>query len=112
MKMHWSDCAIHNAPALPVGPCDCGGLELALDVAHGSIASFISGARSEGPLLGNQGAGSLVQPQCFPPDGLIADAAAGDLPDAHDSVVFFGGSDGVDLNVADIPVVLELKNEP
>lgn len=21
---HWSDCAAHNAPALPVGPCDCG----------------------------------------------------------------------------------------
>lgn len=21
---HMSDCAIHNAPALPVGPCDCG----------------------------------------------------------------------------------------
>jgi hypothetical protein len=22
---HWSDCAVNNAPALPVGPCDCGG---------------------------------------------------------------------------------------
>jgi len=21
---HWSDCAVHNAPALPVGLCDCG----------------------------------------------------------------------------------------
>ncbi len=21
---HWSSCAVHNAPALPVGPCDCG----------------------------------------------------------------------------------------
>lgn len=20
---HWSDCAVHNAPALPAGPCDC-----------------------------------------------------------------------------------------
>lgn len=24
---HASDCAAHNAPALPVGPCDCGGTE-------------------------------------------------------------------------------------
>lgn len=24
---HWSDCAVHNAPALPVGPCDCGGYD-------------------------------------------------------------------------------------
>lgn len=22
---HWSDCAVNNGPALPVGPCDCGG---------------------------------------------------------------------------------------
>ena len=22
---HWSDCALHNEPALPAGPCDCGG---------------------------------------------------------------------------------------
>lgn len=21
---HASDCAVHNAPAIPVGPCDCG----------------------------------------------------------------------------------------
>ena len=21
---HWSDCAIHNEPAYPAGPCDCG----------------------------------------------------------------------------------------
>lgn len=21
---HASDCAVHNGPALPVGPCDCG----------------------------------------------------------------------------------------
>lgn len=24
---HASDCAVHNAPALPVGPCDCGAKE-------------------------------------------------------------------------------------
>jgi hypothetical protein len=23
-KLHWSDCAIHNAPAYPAGKCDCG----------------------------------------------------------------------------------------
>jgi hypothetical protein len=21
---HWSDCAVHNEPALPAGECDCG----------------------------------------------------------------------------------------
>ena len=28
--LHDSDCSLHNAPALPVGPCDCG----AEDVVH------------------------------------------------------------------------------
>jgi hypothetical protein len=26
-KLHWSDCAVHNAPAYPAGPCDCGVLQ-------------------------------------------------------------------------------------
>ena len=33
MRIHWSDCAVNNGPALPVGECDCGGLELADDAA-------------------------------------------------------------------------------
>ena len=24
---HWSDCAVNNGPALPVGSCDCGGFK-------------------------------------------------------------------------------------
>jgi len=24
LNMHWSDCAVHNAPAYEPGPCDCG----------------------------------------------------------------------------------------
>lgn len=26
MSAHWSSCAVHNEPAYPAGPCDCGGL--------------------------------------------------------------------------------------
>ena len=26
---HWSDCAVHNAPAYPSGKCDCGGFPVA-----------------------------------------------------------------------------------
>jgi hypothetical protein len=25
-KQHWSDCAVHNGPAYPAGPCDCGAM--------------------------------------------------------------------------------------
>jgi hypothetical protein len=32
-KSHWSDCALHNGPALPTGECDCGG-----DAPNGQIA--------------------------------------------------------------------------
>ncbi len=32
--IHASDCALHNAPALPVGPCDCG---VAADKPEGSV---------------------------------------------------------------------------
>jgi len=28
--LHSSDCATHNAPALPPGPCDCGAEEAAV----------------------------------------------------------------------------------
>lgn len=28
---HASDCSVHNAPALPVGPCDCGSIFLGPD---------------------------------------------------------------------------------
>ncbi|MGY3527242.1 Lar family restriction alleviation protein [Bradyrhizobium sp. USDA 4452] len=39
---HASDCALHNAPALPVGPCDCG------------ASSFESGQRAEPKFYGAQ----------------------------------------------------------
>lgn len=28
MTQHWSDCALHNEPAMPAGPCDCGGVRV------------------------------------------------------------------------------------
>jgi hypothetical protein len=34
---HWSSCAVHNAPALPVGECDCEGY---LSEAEGYAASL------------------------------------------------------------------------
>lgn len=38
MRQHASDCATHNAPALPVGPCDCNDVTIippgGLNVGH------------------------------------------------------------------------------
>jgi len=36
---HASDCAIHSAPALPVGPCDCGAESLSGEPAPGATPS-------------------------------------------------------------------------
>ena len=30
---HWCDCAVYNEPALPAGPCNCGGLRSGLNHA-------------------------------------------------------------------------------
>jgi hypothetical protein len=101
MTGHWSDCAIYNAPALPTGPCDCGGLELALDSAHDLIPALIAGARPKGPLFCNGGSGRLIQAQQLPAEGLITDTAASDLPNTHNGVVLLSDANGVNLNVAD-----------
>lgn len=112
MKGHWSDCAVHNAPALSIGSCDCGGLELALDTAHDLIPALVPVARSKGLLFCNESPSSLVQAQQLPADRLMTDAAASNLPHAHDGMVFFGDSDGVNLNVAGVSIVSKLEDVP
>ena len=40
---HWSDCAVHNAPAYPVGSCDCGGyIHPAPDALRDALADLAS----------------------------------------------------------------------
>ncbi len=43
-KGHYSDCAVHNEPLTPNGPCDCGGFDLP-DVAPDTTITL----RSEKP---------------------------------------------------------------
>jgi hypothetical protein len=100
-----------TSPALPAEPCDCGCLELALNVTHNPIPAFVAGARGERFDLRDKSTGSFVRSQQFPADRLITDAAASDLPDAHDGVVLFGGPHRVNLDIARISVVVKLKNE-
>lgn len=112
MKGHWSDCAVNNTPALPTGPFDCGGLELALDSGHDFIPALVPLSGREGLLLGEGRPRGFIQPQQLPADRLMADAAPGNLPDAHDLAVLFGDAYGVDLNVSRIAVISKLKDEP
>ena len=75
-KEHWSDCALHNAPALPIGECDCDNLDLAEDLSHGAISPPVFGTGSSGLLIEERKPSSFIEPQEFPADGLIMDASA------------------------------------
>lgn len=50
---HWSDCAVHNAPALKPEPCDCGGYsDLTDDHRHLLVTPPVALSRSVGGGLG------------------------------------------------------------
>jgi hypothetical protein len=110
MKTHWSSCAVHNAPALPVGPCDCGGLELTSDGDDDGITRIITRAGSQRPLVCDDGAGGFVQTQQFPADRFIAGAAAGNLPDSHDGIVILREADRMNLDIPDVAIVRKAQN--
>jgi hypothetical protein len=105
---HASDCAMNNAPALPIGPCDCG-LQLATDRLHHPITGHVIGARREGSLVCNPSTGSFVQSQQLPTDGLVADAPAADLPNPHDGMIILSESNRVDFNATGEAVVLKSR---
>lgn len=48
---HWSDCAQHNMPAMPNGPCDCGADAPISEEPKGMIEVFLEA--SEVALIGN-----------------------------------------------------------
>src|SRR3954453_8826170 len=68
---HGSDCAVNHGPALPAGPCDCGGLDLA---AYGlerfSVAHIPSTGRL-GFFIDLDGRDGFVEVHELPPDRLV-----------------------------------------
>lgn len=38
---HTSDCAVHNEPAMPAGPCDCGAAEQTVAAVHQAVADCV-----------------------------------------------------------------------
>ena len=111
-KGHWSDCAVHNGPAFPVGECDCGGLELTSDLRDRLIPAPITKTGSERSLGEQSQADGFVESQHFPSHGLIADASATNLPNTHHRVVLFRVPTSVDLDHPREAVVPNLKANP
>tara|TARA_R110002110_G_scaffold68080_4_gene184715 strand:- start:14737 stop:15021 length:285 start_codon:yes stop_codon:yes gene_type:complete len=58
---HFSDCALHNLPALKNGPCSCGGLYLAGNSSHGGVAPLVPVPGCAGWLVDNVGRGCFVK---------------------------------------------------
>lgn len=109
---HWSDCAVHNGPALPAGECDCGGLELADDASHHFVAPLVAGSGCGGFLVKDGESQGFVESQELPADAFVTHTAAAHLPDAHDGVAVFGEPAGVNLDVANVAVVTDFKQTP
>jgi hypothetical protein len=106
---HWSDCALHNAPALPIGPCNCGYPDFAIDDLHDRITAFVFGAGSVRILISHMGREGFVEPEQLKSHGLAAYAATANLPNAHDFVTILGHPDSMNLNDARETVISQLK---
>lgn len=109
MREHWSDCAVHNAPALPVGECDCGGLDLADNASHGLVPTLVPAPWSGGLLVQDGEANGLVETQELPSSPLVVGAPAPHLPDPHDGIAILSDAASVDLDVTTVAVVPNLK---
>jgi hypothetical protein len=106
---HWSDCAIYNAPALPVGPCNCGGLDLTAYGRYRAVTSLIPTPRSLAAFLSDEAATRLIEPEKLPTDTFAADTSSADLPSPHDGVAILGGADSMNLNETGKSVVSEFQ---
>ncbi len=106
---HWSDCAVHNAPALPVGVCDCGGLDLADNAGHGLVATLEAFPGGVGGFVENCECACLVEPQQLPTNRLVVNASTSHLPDPHNGIAVPGQAASVDLNVPSVPIIPNLK---
>ena len=97
---HWSDCAVHNEPAYPAGPCDCGGLDFPDDPSHGAVAPRVTGAGGLADLKSKPQATGFNEPHKHPTHRLVGNASAANLPDAHDVIPVSGHTNSVDLDDA------------
>lgn len=84
--------------------------QLARHLLHDWIARFVTASRSQRLLMRHNGFRRFVQAQQLPADRLIAYAAAVDLPDSHDGVVFFGEANSMDLYRSGIAIIPKFKD--
>lgn len=106
---HWSDCAVHNTPAYPAGPCNCGGLELTTDPRHVGIPSRVAGPRASERFCQDGHAQNLVQGQEMPAGTAAVGSAPAHLEAPERLVAGRGDAVGVGLDDTKMPVVKEVE---
>ena len=102
---HWSDCALHNAPAFPAEPCDCGGLDLAAYDRYRAVTGFIPTPWGLARFIEDGELPRSVHSEDAPGNGIPAVAAASDLPTTHNGIPGGAGAYRVDLNNTSEPTV-------
>lgn len=95
---HWSDCAVHNEPGLPVAGCDCGGLDLTAYDRYRAVTSLIPTPGSLARFIQGGVVPSPIEVENAPRRGVAALASTPDLPSAHDGIACGAGPDRVDLH--------------
>lgn len=102
---HWSDCAVYNEPAMPKGPCSCGGLDLAAYERYRRVTSLIPDPGGLAAFIYDGEAPSLIETEQLPSGALPTSATATNLPDAHNGVVSGAGANRMDFDNASEAVI-------
>lgn len=95
---HWSDCAVHNEPALPVGGCDCGGLDLTAYDRYRAVTSLIPTPGSLARFIQDGVVPSPIKVENAPRRGIATLAPTPNLPGTHNGIASGAGPDRVDLH--------------
>lgn len=105
---HWSDCAVHRAPAYPVGGCTCGGLDLAAYARYVAITASIPTPGSLAAFASHGIVPSLVEAEEAPAPVSTRLGATG-LPGPHDGIAVSGRSDSMNLDRSDMPIITDFQ---
>lgn len=106
---HWSDSALHSAPAYKAGPCDCGGLDLAAYARYVAITALVPTPGSLACFVEDGILPCSVEAEQAPPFGASTSASTPDLKGSHDGGAVLGRSDGMDFDNAGMTTIGDRK---
>ena len=103
---HWSDCAVHNEPAYPAGPCNCGELDPAAYDRYVRIVGNIPTARSLAAFIAQGEPPGFIEPEQAP-NSIPAGLRTAHLKRAHNRISSGRSADSVDFDNSGMPIVTD-----